>query len=402
MKIIPITGAVQHYAWGGTDFIPKLLKKENPQQQPFAELWMGAHDRGPAQLEQSGITLNTFIANAPIKVLGEATAKRFNNRLPFLFKVLDVANMLSIQSHPTKAQAIIGFAAENAAGIPLAAPHRSFRDDNHKPEIMVALTEFWLLHGFRPAYEIEVILDKVPEFATLRPYFAQQNIYTLYEAIMYFPQETVNTLLAPLHARLATLEPPKDTPDYWAKKAFQDYTRDGNYDRGIFSIYLFNLVRLQEGEGIFQAAGVAHAYLEGVNMELMANSDNVFRGGLTPKHIDVPKLLQHLVTDSVVPKILTGKLTKEGEYVYQSTAPDFELSRIEISKEQTYMATAHTPTIFIVMEGVAHVQHEGSVFERTRGQSFFVSANTIYQISTLQTACMYKASVPMHNSSSKS
>lgn len=395
MKVFPITGAIQNYAWGGSNFIPELIGQANPQAEPFAELWMGAHERGPSRVENTEATLSEFIAQNPINVLGQATAKHFDKRLPFLFKILDVNKMLSIQSHPTKAQAEVGFRAENEAGVPIKAKHRNFRDDNHKPEIMVALTEFWLLHGFRPKAEITIILEKVPEFVSLRPLFAKENIYTLYEAIMKMPQSEVDVLLAPLYERLQGIETPKDTPDYWAKMAFEDYTRDGHYDRGIFSIYLFNLVRLEKGDGIFQAAGVPHAYLEGVNVELMANSDNVFRGGLTPKHIDVPQLLKHLVTKSVEPKILKGEIVSESECIYRSPAPDFELARIKISTSQSHQRATNSADILIVMEGEAEVESKEGRFKRGRGQVFFASANSQYKVQTTTHATLYRASVPI-------
>ncbi len=393
MKVFPIKGAIQNYAWGGTDFIPALLKQTNPTADPFAELWMGAHDRGPATIETGG-ALPEYIATNPTAILSKAVAERFNNRLPFLFKVLDVNKMLSIQSHPTKAQAEIGFAAENAAGVPIKAKHRNFRDDNHKPEVMVALTEFWLLHGFRAKEEIEIILDKVPEFTSLQTHFEGGNMYTLYKAIMHMPQAEVDALLAPLRDRLAAKDCPKDTPDYWAKQAFDDYTRDGHFDRGIFSIYLFNLVRLREGEGIFQAAGVPHAYLEGVNMELMANSDNVFRGGLTPKHIDVPQLLKHLLIDSVKPKILLGEQVSDTERVYRTPAPDFELSRIDLKATQRHQHSTTAPDILIVLEGKVEVQSTDGTFTRTRGEVFFAAANTAYELLAREKAVLYRATVP--------
>ncbi len=394
MKVFPIKGAIQNYAWGGKAFIPALTKTENTSNEPFAELWMGAHDRGPATIEANGTSLAEFIAQKPVEVLSKAVATRFDNRLPFLFKVLDVGSMLSIQSHPTKRQAEIGFEAENKEGIPIKAKHRNFRDDNHKPEVMVALTEFWLLHGFRAKDEIAIILEKVPEFESLRVHFQEENSYDLYKAIMNLPQAEVDTILAPLRDRLAAQDCPKDTPDYWARQAFEDYTRDGHFDRGIFSIYLFNLVRLREGEGIFQDAGIPHAYLEGVNMELMANSDNVFRGGLTPKHIDVPKLLDHLVTESVKPHILLGKQVSETERVYRTPAPDFELSRIDLDSAQVHKSQSPVPDISIVLEGKIEVRSADGTFTRTRGEVFFAVANTAYELVAKEKTVLYRATVP--------
>ena len=151
-KFVKLRGVLQHYDWGGFDFIPKLLGQPHPAAKPCAELWMGTHANGPSlvQLEGGSIPLPEFISHAPGEVLGESVAGRFQNRLPYLFKVLDVRKMLSIQAHPTLTQAAEGFEREEKAGISLTAATRNYKDRNHKPEVHVALTEFWMLHGFRP------------------------------------------------------------------------------------------------------------------------------------------------------------------------------------------------------------------------------------------------------------
>jgi len=364
MSIYKLKGVVQHYAWGGTQFIPNLLAMDNNAQQPFAELWMGTHVKGPSKVQtvEGEVLLETLIKKAPSKKLGKKAAADFNNRLPFLFKVLDVNSMLSIQSHPTKKAAEIGFAKESQTDIGVTAPNRTYRDDNHKPEVMVALTDFWLLHGFKSIEAIREVLT-IPEFAPLQKYFGTAGtIFPLYKYIMEMPQAEVNQLLAPLWKRLQPAfeagQLAKSSADYWAAQAYVEYTIDGNFDRGIFSIYLFNLVNIKKGDGIFQAAGIPHAYLEGANMELMANSDNVFRGGLTQK-------------------------------------PDFELSEIIIQKNTTYRTTQTTSAeTLIIMEGTAILNFEGKSLSFSKGESFFVEANTAYTIKTGDSCLLFKAKVP--------
>ncbi len=372
ISIWPLRGKVQHYAWGGKTFIPTLLGQPNTEGEPFAELWMGAHPKDPSTVEvvKQWLDLPTVIEDQPVAILGFRTAHAFDNRLPFLFKILDVNSMLSIQAHPTKAEAEKGFARENEAGIPLDAFHRNYKDDNHKPEVMVALSEFWLLHGFQSREAISNILEKIPEFAPLREHF-KGDIPQLYRHVMEMPQEAVDTMLQPLYTRLKNRSDlDKNQADYWAARAFEEYTRDGHYDRGIFSIYFFNLVHLQAGEGIFQDAGIPHAYLEGVNVELMANSDNVFRGGLTPKHIDVPELMQHLAFDPVEPQILKGDALSEAEKVYKTPAKDFELRRIELKTDQQFPCQpGEGPRIFIVVDGWVTT---GMGQRFVKGQSFFI------------------------------
>ncbi|HUJ76211.1 MAG TPA: mannose-6-phosphate isomerase, class I, partial [bacterium] len=308
-QAVTLVGSVQHYPWGGYEFIPRLLGQDNPNREPCAELWMGAHPRGLAQVEidETRLTLDRLIAADPWLTLGGPVALRYNGRLPYLFKVLDVRDMLSVQAHPSRAQAEQGFARENAAGIPVDAPQRVYRDENHKPEVHVALTEFWMLHGFRPLEELVDVLSSEPELAPLAAAFTGRLaaagreaeprlalVRDLYGRVMEMPQAEVDAVLQPLLARLESEEAAgklrKELPGFWALRAARTYPLDGGHrDRGIFSIYLLNLVKLQPGQGTFQSPGELHAYLEGANVELMANSDNVLRGGLTTKHVDVPQ-----------------------------------------------------------------------------------------------------------------
>lgn len=397
--IIPLTGVIQHYDWGGFQFLPELLSTPNPAQKPFAELWMGTHKKGTARahLPEGQLSLAELIQQQPIQMLGEKVSAHFHGRLPFLFKILDVRKMLSIQAHPSKKSAELGFQRENELGIPLTAFHRNYRDDNHKPEVMVALTDFWLLHGFRSAQEIASTLEEVPAFHILREVFGNRDIKALYQHIMELPQGKVDEMLAPLKqqledkAQIQTLQ--KSSPDYWAHLAFQDYTRDGHYDRGIFSIYFFNLVFIPQGKGIFQDAGIPHAYLEGVNVELMANSDNVFRGGLTPKHVDVPELLKHLVFTSVVPKILEGQAENDIEQAFVTPAPDFALTQLTFSSTHDQLSKVGQPTasIYIIMNGKVKVASETQHYTFSQGDIFLVRPGQAFDIQSEGAALLFAA-----------
>ncbi|MEM6261024.1 MAG: mannose-6-phosphate isomerase, class I [Bacteroidota bacterium] len=399
---VKINGVIQPYAWGGYSFIPTLTGTPSSGEIPSAELWMGAHPKGPATLaKDESQTLEAFIGQAPEEMLGTSVAGKFDNRLPYLFKVLDVKDMLSIQAHPSKKAAEEGFAREEAAGISRMAPHRNFRDDNHKPEIMVALTEFWLLHGFRSEAQILDLMDEVPEFSSLRSYFENGDYKNLYRHLMEMPQEEVDALLQPLIQRITPAYEAgnlkKSHPDFWAARAAATFSpKTGKYDRGIFSVYFFNLVNIPVGQAIFQDAGIPHAYLEGVNMELMANSDNVLRGGLTPKHIDVPELLNHLIFEAVHPKVLAGEQVSQAEWVYKSPAPDFELSCIQLSQGIAYDSVkGHSADTVIVMEGSAVLQSKGEETPLKRGDIFFAPANMAYRIVASGEATLYRATVPI-------
>lgn len=395
-KLFRLEGKVQHYAWGGYTYIPTLLGIPAGNT-PSAEYWMGAHQSAPSQIiTPSGtITLDKLIQERPQEILGEAVWHRFG-QLPYLFKILDVKDMLSIQVHPSKIEAEKGFARENEAGIPLNAPDRNYKDANHKPEIMVALSDFWLLHGFLPDNALRNVLKTVPEFATLAGIYEQEGYKGLYKAVMEMPQEQVNTLLRPLAERVLPAyqanQLEKSDPAFWAGRAIANDPEGMNrLDRGIFSIYFFNIMNVQPGEAVFQDAGIPHAYLEGQNVELMANSDNVLRGGLTPKHIDVPELLKHTRFEGVHPAIILGSAIHDGlEQVYHSPAPDFAASKIELQPGQVYQTTSDSAAILIVMSGTATITGSDS-FTLHKGQSALVTNGETYQISTDSGVVIFKA-----------
>ena len=276
--------------------------------------------------------------------------------------------MLSIQVHPTKKEAEIGFKLENEAKIPLNAPNRNYKDDNHKPEIMVALSEFWLLHGFLAKKKLINVLKEVKEFKTLLPIFKKEGYFGLYKKVMTLSDNEVNLFLNPLLNRILPLylqgKIEKNSPDYWAAKAAHTSNNDKLvFDKGIFSIYFFNLVKINKGEAIFQDAGIPHAYLEGQNIELMANSDNVLRGGLTKKHVDINELLKLITFKETIPKILNGNLQEDGlERVFSTTAKDFELSKIEIPVSKTYKSITKSPQILMVLEGEIKIKETQNLF----------------------------------------
>lgn len=398
-KLYPLKGKIQNYAWGGKNYIPDLLGIDS-QDQKYAEYWLGAHVNAPSILtiESGELRLDEFLNSNLNKNLGVKISQKFG-RLPFLFKVLDVSDMLSIQVHPTKIEAEKGFAFENELGIPITASNRNYKDDNHKPEIMVALSEFWLLHGFLPVDKLIVVLDEVPEFNHLKSVFKKKGYFGLYQQVMEESEEETNRILHPLVDRILPLyqahKLDKSSPDYWAAKAVDSSENKTVLDKGIYSIYFFNILKANKGEAIFQDAGIPHAYLEGQNMELMANSDNVLRGGLTPKHVDVPELLKHVAFEETHPNIMLGELQKDGlERVYKSPAPDFELSQIKLVASDNYSSKSTTAQIIIVIEGEAEVREGNSIIALKKGESVIVMADCDYQISSISSAIMYKATAP--------
>jgi len=385
-----------HYAWGGTDFLPALLGMDNPQHQPFAEYWMGAHPAAPSELltKDGNLSLYAVCQQDPSSVLSEKVFNRFGE-LPYLFKIQDVNEILSIQVHPSKAEAEKGFDREEAAGIPINAPHRNYKDRNHKPEVMVALSEFWLLHGFKQLADIEKTLEDVPEFNVLLPYFRKEGLKALYQFVMEMQQPEINAMLTQLIKREIRRkndgELTKQQPGWWVAKIFQGKTEIGDIDRAIFSLYLFNIVKVQLGEAVFQAAGVPHAYMEGQCMELMANSDNVLRAGLTPKHIDVPELMKHTVFESIQPQVMPGNPVQPGERVYPCPVPDFGIARVDLTADLSYTGTAASLEIWAVTAGGAVVNNS---LVLKRGEAFAVFANETYTIDASGDCTLFRAFVP--------
>ncbi|MBB1285968.1 mannose-6-phosphate isomerase, class I [Flavisolibacter sp. BT320] len=370
-----LRGVVQPYSWGGTQFIPDLIETDNPEQKPFAEYWVGAHPNAPSQLIDGGdASLYEAIQKAPEQILGSRVQEQFGT-LPYLFKILDVRQMLSIQVHPSIESAVKGYREENEKGIALQATNRNYKDQNHKPELMAALSDFWLLHGFKSSKDLQRIFQTVPELQFLQKTFEEEGYQGLYEKVMTMPQEEVDDVLLPLVEKILPQytedKLDKSSEHFWAARAVETFCKDGHYDRGIFSIYFFNLLHLKEGEGIYQPAGLPHAYLEGQNVEVMANSDNVLRAGLTEKYIDVPELMKHVRFEPTVPAIIPAG--EEVVQVYTSPAAEFELRRLKLSAA----ATLHTEsaTIFFVYEGAADIKTSDTLLPVKRGEAALVFAD---------------------------
>lgn len=367
--IYPLKGVAKYFDWGGTCFIPALLKTDNTADRPFAEYWMGTHPLGHSIVETS---------------VGDQPLASLTGPLPFLLKVLDVKDMLSIQVHPSKEAAAIEFARENAEGIPLDSPQRNYKDANHKPELMVALGDFWLLHGFKPTEELVYTLLNVVELRELLPVFNASGYSGLCKHIMEMPQPEVNRILQPLLDNLSSIyadsEPDRYDEDFWVARAAKKFAREGNIDRGIFSIYLFNLVHLKKGEGIFQDDGVPHAYLEGQNVEIMANSDNVLRGGLTTKHIDVKELLKHVKCEATYPEVLSGEQLRDHLVRYPVPVPDFQLEMIELSAGEDFSNIATNAEVLLLTEGEAMDRETGLLLQPGQPAAV-VLPGTVYNLS---------------------
>jgi mannose-6-phosphate isomerase class I len=399
---LPLRCGIQHYDWGGLEFIPELIGERNEARRPYAELWIGAHQDLPARvvIEDRELPLDRLVAATPETILGPQVARRFQGELPFLLKVLSARMPLSIQAHPSRRQAEQGFARENQMGIPLTAPSRNYRDPHHKPELIAAVTDFYALSGFRPLEEIAQVLDEVPEFQPLRRVFepSREGLRTLYTHIMHMAQPQVDAILTPLVGRLREAGAPedygKDHIAHWVLRADEIFSRGGHRDRGLFSLYLLNRVHLRPGEALYAPAGRLHAYLEGNGIEVMANSNNVLRGGLTSKHVDVEALLGILDWDSAAlePVLSHG----EGLAVFGTPAQEFELARLQLGPGRGYRPSA-TPSVVlgIVIEGAVSLgAGRIAALDLGRGRCFMVPGGVDWELSTVADAAIFLATVP--------
>ncbi len=407
---------VQNYLWGqrGEDaYIPNLLGIPAGDS-PYAEVWIGAHPDLPSTAilpKSTKIDMGRLVERAGEGIMSPHARDLYNGQLPFLFKVLAAGRPLSIQVHPNLEQAKAGFAKENQAGIDLKADNRNYKDPNHKPELIAAVTEFFGLRGFKPLDEIASAFKANVELMAIEGAQAfiespsEENLKTLYGNIMALPQKKVDAILSPLIRRLngqAAKAPfPKTSPEYWVLRSDAEFSTEGHHDRGVFSVYVLNLIRLNPGQAMYLSAGVPHAYLDGVGMEIMANSNNVLRGGLTPRHVDVPELMNTVVFQGEPPVVRDGVKVSETETVYREAGdvPEFQLSRITISRKNTHIqSTPHDVETLIVLEAENPLvlrMNDASQLTLTRGQTVLIPKGIGYSLLASEgTATLYRATVP--------
>ncbi|MEV7036246.1 mannose-6-phosphate isomerase, class I [Streptomyces sp. NPDC093272] len=368
-----LDNTVRPYAWGSPTAIPKLLGVE-PSGEPQAEMWMGAHPGAPSRTGRG--TLVEVIDADPKAELGEAAVARFGPRLPFLLKILAAGAPLSLQVHPDLEQAREGYEDEERRGIPVDAPDRNYKDANHKPELICALTEFDGLCGFRTPERAAGLLEALG-VDSLKPYVdllrAQPEEAALREvltAVLTADREEMAHTVAEAAAACARLG--GDHAPY----AGLAHHYPG--DPGVIAAMLLNHVRLQPGEALFLGAGIPHAYLAGLGVEIMANSDNVLRCGLTPKHVDVPELLRVVRFEAGDPGVLRPEAAPDGEEVYETPIDEFRLSRYVLPAGTTaHDLTLPTPQILLCTAGAVRAGEE----DLTPGQSVFVPAGEKTEVS---------------------
>lgn len=371
---------VHRDAWGSTTAIPRLLGEE-PDGRPRSELWMGAHPAAPSRLERAGAvhTLAEVIDADPVGELGSAVVDAHGPRLPFLLKVLAAARPLSLQAHPDRAQATAGYAAEERRGISADDPARNYRDDSHKPEMLCALSEFDALCGFRPVDETIVLLDTLDvaalagDLATLRVHPDARGVRSVLDRLLHLSVGDRASLVDAVAERCTNLAG-GDGHDARLADTVVDLAAQHPGDVGVVCALLMNRVTLQPGEALFLAAGNLHAYLHGVGVEVMANSDNVLRCGLTGRHVDVDELMAIIdVTPAPVP-LVRPVVRSDVEVGYPVPVPDFELTRLTLASGRSHQLASGRPQILLVVTGGLEVTQAGQTRRVTQGHAGFFPA----------------------------
>ena len=367
--VVRLQNTIRDYAWGSRTAIPELTGVE-PDGKPQAELWMGAHESAPSVLP-SGDSLYDVVSAGPSDVLGEETAERFEGRFPFLAKLLAAAQPLSIQAHPSREQAIDGYARDEADGIPRDAADRNYKDAWPKPEILIALEPFDALVGFRPLEATVALLDALQPigFEELTDLLRDGKLREAFTQFMSSDRDSIRPLVAALAEACTS----------YAGEAFamerETITRlceDFPDDPGVLAALLLNRVRLERFEAVYLPAGNVHAYLRGLGFEVMANSDNVLRGGLTSKHVDVPELVSVVDFEPLADPVLTATPVADGVSAYETGCEYFAVHRVDLDgAERTVDGVG--PRIICCVAGTVDALGKESAVTLSAGQSAFAT-----------------------------
>jgi mannose-6-phosphate isomerase len=370
-----LTGVIQPYAWGSLTAIPEFLGKE-PTGKPQAELWFGAHPLAPSMVD--GEPLDKVVAHDPVGVVGRASVEAFGPRLPFLLKVLAAAQPLSLQAHPSREQAEAGFAREQAAGIPRDAPNRTYRDGWPKPEVLCAMVQTEALCGFREPQETYQLFEKLGVSSALdlvKPLAdanmrAEKRLATVFGRLLRLSADQRAVITQVVQAAQASSS---EDPASFARTAREL----GQYypgDPGVLAALLMNRVTLRPGDTLYMPAGNLHAYLSGGGVEIMANSDNVMRGGLTPKYVNVDELLAILDFMPGFRGLITPIEESAGVWRYPAPAPEFALWRLASRGDPVDVPAGTSGRILLVADGELSLRSATEELDLVRGEAALLSA----------------------------
>lgn len=379
MSISKLDTVIQNYQWGSLSSISSMFGVANPSVEHQAEMWMGAHPNGCSKIKDTGELLSHVIGENRIAILGDYTSSRFGE-LPFLLKVLAAETPLSIQVHPNKAKAQAGYKRENELGIAIAADIRNYKDSNHKPELVYALTFYEAMNGFRPIEQIIALfraaklsaLDQELEHLEHRP--NAEGLKAFFSAILSLSGDKKQQALRELYvAHEATQITALSRQAMHYSRSFRQYYPD---DIGLFTPLMLNLIELAPGDAMFLHAEVPHAYIRGTALEIMANSDNVLRAGLTPKHIDIPELIDNTSFAPISPEnLLITPLFKENRITYPVPVDDFSFDIISVDIEASLQYLRSAEILFCI-EGEVTIWSDKESIQLRVGESMFISHDT--------------------------
>jgi mannose-6-phosphate isomerase len=376
MPLYRLINPLKHYDWGSYSFIPQMIGQQPDPAIPVAELWMGAHPAASSKVMIDGheTSLREMISDDPRRFLGEAR-EIAGESLPFLLKVLAADRPLSIQAHPSKLQAAQGYARENSLGIPQDSPTRNYRDPNHKPELICALTEFQALCGFRPYQEVVENFTKAGighlfnGFKDLSRFLHKQSFQRFILEVMGCSRDKAREVIQVLNVALDT--------GIWYNPNLSNIVRELQVyypgDIGVLAPLYLNSYVLNPGEALFLEAGVPHAYLAGAGIEVMANSDNVLRGGLTSKHVDLEELSRILDFMPYTSGLVEPTMIKPDWLVYDTPSVEFELSRLDVRGQRIETVAATASMILFCQEGIIKALDAAEEIVVRQGESLFIT-----------------------------
>jgi mannose-6-phosphate isomerase len=394
MRVFPLTGVVRPYAWGSRTVLAELQGRPAPTEAPEAELWLGAHPGDPSTVTgpDGPVTLDTLIAADPKAQLGEAVEAAFGSRLPYLLKILSAESPLSLQAHPSAEYAQQAYARQEAdPSLP-----RNYTDAHHKPEMLVAITPFEALCGFRDPSTSAGAIEAfgLPALAPVVTALRRGDLRSAVETLLTWPAEDRPALIDNVVAAARSA-----STDHAQAASFALATSlAGHYpgDPGVLVALLLHHVRLEPGEAIWMPAGNLHAYLHGAGVELMAASDNVLRGGLTPKRVDVPELMNVLRFEVLDDPILHSTTVSPGVDTWPVPIPDFVLYRITLDGTRPPAEVpVPGPRIIVSVAGDVFVGEsvDGTPVELTPGTAAFAPADA-GAIKVAGTGQVFVAAVP--------
>ncbi len=374
--MLRVEGVARSYDWGSTDRISEFIGEE-PGSSPLAELWFGAHALGPSPTDQ-GQDLHQLIQEEPGSLLGPSTRFMFGDSLPYLVKLIAPAAPLSLQVHPTKRQAEAGYALEDHLGIDLEAPNRTYRDANHKPELLYALTEFSLLAGFAVRRQARARLEGLDTpLATklsIRLRLAAGRTVKPVVSWLLDPDsapsaEEIEEFAQACQDRLAAGKSPLPRVD----KTVRDLASAYPGDPGVIVAFLMNQTELKPGEAVFLPPGTLHSYQSGLALEVLANSDNVIRAGLTKKHVDRTSLVEIGEFDAHPTVRIAPEHPSPGISRFYAPVEDFELTILELSGD-TLPLVGTGPRLVISLAGAPTVMTREGEVQLERGQCAVLTA----------------------------